>query len=369
MKTINFLLGSGIHNGDLPNVSKLTTNIIGFEISSFHPAETINEERIKRFIKLIKERIENYYKGYKTFTTYEDIIFIVDQLIDEAFGRRYNPTLVDFRKNIFRKYGYLETELNSLEGFSKILYDLENIREKIVEIIQEKLKRDEISTRLNSILEIFNDSNIELLNLFTLNHDKEFEKLFDSNNIHYTDGFKEPAMNLGFNKGLKFDINLFSNLNEKHINLFKLHGSVDWYYYGEDKNSYVYKILDNDIREKRPRLIIGTYNKLEQYQIQPFFDIFNNINNELNKTNRLIVSGYGFQDRWINIFVERWLRSKNENKLILIHPNINELLNNNLRETFIHQNYYDLLHNNKIIHKNNKFEDVKWNDIKTNLIN
>ena len=80
--------------------------------------------------------------------------------------------------------------------------------------------------------------NKDKVDIFTLNHGILLEHLFKLNNIKYSRGFSTSHSNLRHDKS---KINVFNADFNKNINIYKLHGSIDYYKYPHySKNDYAW---------------------------------------------------------------------------------------------------------------------------------
>jgi hypothetical protein len=206
------------------------------------------------------------------------------------------------------KYGFSDA-VRSIHGW---------IKEQIAGLLNKEPDLSKLSF-WNSIKD---DKEIGKCFIFTLNHDLLFEKLFDSSE-EMNDGFCKPQ-----NEEYKvWDQKSFERLNRR-IELFKLHGSISWYYY---------KDIDKVISRKRspndcfgggdlPEILIGTYDKMLEYTGGIFTDLFWHLKRVLDRTNIVIVCGYGFRDKGVNNYLIDWLVGEKNRKVAIIHPNVENLM-------------------------------------------
>ncbi len=146
------------------------------------------------------------------------------------------------------------------------------------------------------------------INLFTLNYDLVFEKVFNTKN--------EKPLNNGFSNNL-WDTTSF-DVEQTKINLYKIHGSLDWYLEDDVTHSLPdYTIAFNPLQpdERKPHLILGYETKL--FSVDPFFTLLQKFIEKLNTANLVVVIGYSFFDAYLNNILIKFLNS-NENKKLLI---------------------------------------------------
>ena len=122
--------------------------------------------------------------------------------------------------------------------------------------------------------------------------------------------------------GISVDLGITKNkagalfLNNRHISLAKLHGSVDW---------EITKDLTVDIKGSpinRPALIFGAGNKLKVEG--PYLDLLLSFRNQLNVSNHLDVYGYSFRDAHVNHLILSWLSQNDEGSIDVVDPSISK---------------------------------------------
>ena len=396
-KCLNILLGSGIHSGFLDSVGDLTKLILDYSPEYIGLNEQLDNNIInfRKFINIIHNEIKVFFKGYLIKPTYEDIIYLLLQFKEHNDGFKFNPAFDYFYKNVLIQYGFSELDINKKNIYSEVNKAFfssshhSNLLEAIYRFISERLNIS--SAKQNGIIKnidpltILTKSIYQIdsseLNIFSLNHDTAFEDSFIQNNIKYNDGFSSgiSCNPNSYTNGIKFDIKSFNSYS--NINLLKLHGSINWFYNNYNRElinidapielfePYIYK-LTNGVSYPYDDLAIiaGIYNKLELYTTSSFFDLFCLFKQKLYNSNHLVISGYGFMDKGINNFISEWLLKDADNKILLIHPDINQLTNKSiknitLKETFIYRNYQTFLDKNKLFVLDSKFSGLKTDSV------
>jgi hypothetical protein len=251
----------------------------------------------------------------------------------------------------------------------------------------------------------YNDEYLNNIFIFTLNHDIVLEEFFVKNKIEFNDGFETVENFLSIWKPNYF-------LNNSKINLLKLHGSINWYRvrpYNINnkqpnidpdtlegindsrnidpwKNEFICKpkyVINNhigrnvhelytdnynrrfDVIEQRPKVLIGTINKLLKYNGDIYNDLQFYFRKQLNESNRLVIAGYSLGDRGVNNQIIDWIYKDYENrKILIVDPNIEKLKNS--YNAISHK--FDLWFKNKRIDFIPDYiENVKWDQIKNIL--
>lgn len=169
---------------------------------------------------------------------------------------------------------------------------------------------------LNPLKELFELPYQEFeMDLFTLNNDMVIEDFFESNNMSPWRGFVS---------------NDWRGMGEKEvnsefgrINLYKLHGSLDWVRLdtGEPKikrDDSLEDIESENIDENHnPYVIFG--HGVKTFSVDPFFGLVQNFKKLLSERNYFFVVGYSFFDPYINNLLIEALNKGNK-KLIIINP-------------------------------------------------
>jgi len=381
---ISFLLGSGISiYANAPDTSKITDSILKDEnIIQKIPSFSYTEHRLSNqqivclihdFLNHLKFRIIKYYewldkRNLKNFN-YEIIYYIIWQLLNCGNGNYDNAAVYSLYKKMQR---YLIPEFNkigkNISGKKDFNIFLGAIVKYIEEIVCQKLriKLEGKSKFLKVILEAYKDSRIKGLDIFTLNHDTLIEQCLERNKIQYTDGFEECK---GFKK---WNPDTFEK-NKSLINLYKLHGSVDWYPFRDNGKwvfgkEYNYEKTDDKKNGKvmkddshRHLLLIGTFNKVYDYLLDIHLELHYLFYKKLMSSDFLIISGYSLSDKFINYRISRFLVDHPE-KVLIIH-NKPEKLRKNAREAII-----DALDRSRLVNMINdtiekKFEKVHFEEI------
>lgn len=150
------------------------------------------------------------------------------------------------------------------------------------------------------------------INFFTLNYDLIFEKVFNSQDAR--------PLNNGFSN-LNWDATSF-DVPQTKINLYKIHGSLDWYLDKDDTRCLQdYEVAFNVQQpdERKPQVILGYESKL--FSVDPFFTLLQKFIDKLDTANLVVVIGYSFFDAYLNNILIKFLNSSNNKKLLIVDPN------------------------------------------------
>lgn len=156
--------------------------------------------------------------------------------------------------------------------------------------------------------------------IFTTNYDPVLE--------HYWIDFAKVQLNTGFQwndvAGMKISSpDVFRNGGLK---LFKLHGSITWLNdpeYGLTEQ----RVIPRDMKKATGAPFLGQVMlypiEEKELYVEPYLTMFQQLNRELASTDKWIVIGYSFADRFIReVFVHN---SQKGTRLVLLHPSGKEV--------------------------------------------
>jgi len=304
-------------------------------------------------------------------------------------GKR--PETIDFTKRLLLSkelhyeqiIGALEVEANRTRGDNDLYQDLWGmvawLNELIYILLQERQCKN--SKYISGTLDLyyrFSDfvSTDYPFWIFTTNHDLNVEMLAIHYKIPYKTGFCNNDLNFplrnssGIPEGrIKFNtyetkdfnkkpMNFYSKLNDRGINLLKLHGALDIFLFNDNKQ-YIKLDLDHcndhfqilnllkDLNERltnasnvkttneitfeddqgemqflRRSILSGMHKfktKVGQNMPEEILPIFRQ---NLNFVSDLVVVGYGFADVHINQILKEWLAFTPERRMLIVNPGI-----------------------------------------------
>lgn len=156
--------------------------------------------------------------------------------------------------------------------------------------------------------------------IFTTNYDLIIEKSAESLQIPFFDGFSgsnEPFFLSDFLGAKSMD----NNLPRSWIRLWKLHGSIGWFWkLNEDKKSHRVIRLSSGAKEKYPEAELVIYPSKDKYESsrkQPFTSYFDRLKDFLNEDEGIfIISGYSFTDEHVNEVIFNGISQNNRLQVI-----------------------------------------------------
>lgn len=142
------------------------------------------------------------------------------------------------------------------------------------------------------------------LRVFSLNYDLIFEAIFNNE--------RERLVDIGFSQK-KWTGDFDDPESPAKLKLYKLHGSVDWYFDNADE-----EVKQGAQDDTRPLIVFGSGAKIQSYD--PFLSLLSYFRHALKEAQLFVVVGYSFQDKYINNILIQSLGSELNKKMLVIDP-------------------------------------------------
>lgn len=282
--------------------------------------------------------------------------------------------------------GALEVETSRIRGNNLLYQNMHHMRSWLVELVsillvERQCKNDVYISKTLELYKRFKDFvDVDYpFWIFTTNHDLNIEILATHFGINYKTGLydRELSFPLIDNNQKSFDrikfyefdvekfntepMNFMNNINDRGINIFKLHGSLDIFLYSDNKkyikinfgdcknyNQVISRLRDvNQRLEFSPtvkctneivfaddqgvmqflrRSVLTGMHKFEDANGQNIpKEILPLFKSHINFVNELYVIGYGFGDIHINYVLRKWISFSADRKMIIVNPNMKTL--------------------------------------------
>ncbi|MBU2447455.1 MAG: SIR2 family protein [Bacteroidetes bacterium] len=367
MSDISFLIGSGfsIPYG-FPSTSflneklgKIDANEISIHSSgdarflNGQPDPNANWSRVeeRKFIQSLLEYYnENILKDGEGFNYEEFYDYYKEMLKNEIYDEDFTLFV-----NAFMKANNYEYPIHQLLFQFNLSYN-----QLLSQLIWKDIERCHLCKPYHSshsaflnLVEHYAKDNI--IHIHSLNHDLYIEHLAYSDSIqaNLDDGFEEygsPFYGELFNKYERYKARLeyFTNKYESKFRLYKLHGSINHYWFQGDGELEMIKIkrgvgktdllkeviidgkyeYKSDTSNYYPDFLSGKLTKIDQYAKGSYYPImFSHFQNNLTKSNVLVIIGYGFGDEQINKYLEAYINTESKKILVvdIVRP-LNTLL-------------------------------------------
>jgi hypothetical protein len=350
MKQISFLIGSGFSiPSDLP-----TTGDINDRLRKIKESEIIvNSAQDARFLAdgevdlnadhinpNKRKFVEKFIKFYNT-----KILSKGDEFHYEDFYDYYTSILnsdkpPDNYSNFLKKF----IRVNKIKHPTDYLFNFNlTFNQLILNLIHKQFTRVSLcrpyAPICNAFLTLLDElENFDIIHLHSLNHDLYMEYLSQSDTMrsNFDDGFQEIGSPYYGNLNKKYErytvrLPMFINKYEKKYRYYKLHGSINNYWFNEGDNSTLIRLKwglgktdackevnENGILKyhKYPLyfhsdFLSGTTAKIERYDKGHYYPImFKYFVKHLNISDYLIIIGYGFGDSKINEMIHENFNGK-----------------------------------------------------------
>jgi hypothetical protein len=313
-KKVVFLVGAGASKDAGCKLSKdmlesLKKEINGMPASEKNFAKYKNDfDEIYHFI-LASLHYQSTMRGLDPYVNIEDFVMVLRQLIDKEFVIPY-PLIGNWNDKI------LKWELKNGDVFDQF-------KTYITLLLVSSWTRFDIDKAKEMLLpmrEMLSHSDNFKLNVFSLNYDLIFESVFNSPESKILDnGFSEKVISEKETR-IRYWTEDFNDENSNtKINLFKLHGSIDW---EQDQESEEVLIKDNIDDNREPLIIFGSFSKMLSFD--PFLFVLSNFRTLLKEATIFVVIGYSFHDKYINNLLIQQLSQNTEEdipkKLLIVDP-------------------------------------------------
>ncbi len=346
LRRIAFVLGSGISYLTLGKDSSaydLTQKILSdpwmrHSSGVYHKRNNKKSPEvtaIQKWLSILFEYHEFYLKRKREGlrkTTYEDLYSICNDLRSEHIGRNDNLIASAFYNIFYDQLCVLSKDFKGeFMGVGDLGMFLDECCTFIQTVVVDKLRTEENPKGLNFISEVCLSDRYDQIDIYTLNHDLLIENELKNKNIDFIDGFQDCEEG---NVRIE-DIKILET--DAKVRLIKLHGSIDWVDL-RDKNDrrvvgsikeisrdQYYKFNNVIYTEVNRYILTGTYNKLISYHYGFIHRLHRIFQNDIELAERVIVSGYGWNDTGINAHLEQYTSMSETNKILILHQNPDEL--------------------------------------------
>ncbi|MFB0497306.1 hypothetical protein ABID99_003543 [Mucilaginibacter sp. OAE612] len=263
------------------------------------------------------EEIEDLVKTNREWKVYKDLYYYLRSSIhysDGIMGKFAEPFNVERllvvisqieerERNIMYPFiGAWNSRLIDLAGvnFENVSKFKELIRKRLYEWVG--LRNYESASYYQSFNTLASDVGT-LIKVFTLNYDLCFETVVG----------KGKEIKLGFTKSSsEWHYSNFDSDEGVSFNLYKLHGSIDWYI----NNNKLYK---SERLEQNPELIFGIMHKMTS--VDPYFYYSSKLREVcFNEAKIIVIIGYSYADEYVNVILAQALNAKSNLRIINVSP-------------------------------------------------
>lgn len=338
MTRLTVLIGAGA----VVEISKVSTNSITTELLSSNKIHTSSKAL---FSKIYSDLLTNN-QGWHNYTpNFEDIFHGLEILAGLYTLDNVAPEF----KPIYKYFTTLNQDYQQFNTYknypNKVDITLSLAFSDLLSIITNSIESYSNQPATNWYQNFFlNLSEHYELDIFNLNYDNLFEKMFKE----YNDGFEGSKNNGTY---IEFDPKIAMDIVSHNININHLHGQIDFTFINnpqiakddfDDDDFYTIYKLKNDINNMPMRYQEGNYentqngehlkqttiitgkNKTEKIAIPPFDTYRANLQKCLIQNPNLLIIGYGFADYYVNNILKQFNKVHKNNKRVNIIDFVNE---------------------------------------------
>lgn len=298
--SLTFLIGAGCSfSAGLPLMEQLTNSVYNSEMLHDVSKTILNEVKTK-FATSDDANIEDF------LSEITDLLAIADRRADR--GVETNSVTV----------GNAEYTADELRRAGN------EIKRTIACLIGKTVKIDthrDFVAAVHRPIRVGRRNASEPVDYLVLNYDTIIEDALALEAIPYTDGLQG-----GVSAWWRPDVFESPDLAAR---VFKLHGSIDWYQLPNDNlPRRVNPSVEIEDRETTPLLIWPSSTKYQETQLDPFAQLMDRARDEMkprgNTQRLLVICGYSFGDKHINLELDNWMRESNGNLTIVAFTDQNE---------------------------------------------
>jgi NAD-dependent SIR2 family protein deacetylase len=227
-------------------------------------------------------------------------------------------------KDEFDKTGDLETTLTKLQLRTNVLAE---IVDKTWELVNEsdlkayeKFINKEIEFPLAELLKYFLDTAGKKVSIITTNYDRLAEYATSLAKAIVCSGYAQSHIGHFSNN---IQSNNLASLNgyKGQVNIWKVHGSLDWFKSNEDENIQL-PLRQSIPKDYRPLIVTPGLSKYSETHNEPYRTIFTQADSEIENANGFLCIGYGFNDTHVQPKLIEQI--KNNKPIIVITKELTE---------------------------------------------
>lgn len=334
MKRAAFLFGSGIsRSSHAPMVGEISHALLNqgwhdegdFHFSPSAAESTGTAQRAQEFLRVLKNYVDPHLRLRENRDGhYEDLFAAATQIFQDEISEIVDPMLrhsVSEIRSSTEKLYQNQDATNYPNAFAWLVHSGTLLIHWGVFHLLWPVEKPVGMEILASVAKATRQ-----MDIFSLNHDLLIERQLEISGISFADGFSEKVGDV-----LRFN---WSWNNGTPVNLYKLHGSLDWYRFtfpgGIFQFAKVPRTIDphkckdgegNDLYLSNPvpLFLTGTTGKERLYGVGFVGEFFFKFHSQLANHNTLICCGYGWQDKGINNRLNQWLYNSVKNRIVILH--------------------------------------------------
>jgi hypothetical protein len=316
---------------------------------------------------------------------YELLFFVARQIEDEISGEFPNPPLRPFIKRCLPQlrdwWGSSAAEFkrdrrNRARLLRDLVWEAQNyIAGAVASALECEHPKGDLTRMHAALIQGCRDPTVRFLDIVTLNHDTLFEASFKAHRIAVEDGFGGSNGPSAFETWKGYKLRGVSRRR-----LIKLHGSIDEWSFKDEKGrdwvgrvaGYPFRIQGKakelfDTTSYRPRMLVGTTNKMLDYLKPTNVDRFAVFRRSLIRSSGLVIAGYGLRDKGVNELLIDWFWSRTR-RVVLVDPFLDDTGGSAAAAPAIKRALEMLRARRRLLAIRKRFDEVRWRPLRTFLL-
>ena len=216
------------------------------------------------------------------------------------------PSMDDLKKDL-NNITKIKDEENLESGIEKIKDEnvIAEIRKIISNIVFQKdiecllkaVENPDYFKTINKMIDFFYTAHPHNINIITTNYDRVLEYALSQEDYKYTDGFSGKVLSI-------FDSdNCFKETGI--INLFKVHGSLNWV---DNKNEIFFLPFKNKNKNLKNVMVLPRNSKYKEVSEEPYRTLIAESDKIIKKAKSFFVVGFGFNDEHLTPLIEKKIK-------------------------------------------------------------
>ena len=190
----------------------------------------------------------------------------------------------------------LETELGKVKDsrfdeIKKIIRD--EVSKKDNACLNQQIRDTRYFEPIIKMIRKFYNSHPRKIDIVTTNYDCVLEYALSKSNYNFTDGFTGRAFS-------RFNPEAFGK--NEIVNLFKVHGSLNWF--SDTTNSIFYLPSEPDSAKLKYSMVLPASNKYREAYEEPFRTLIKKSDSVIEKATSFLVVGFGFNDSHLTPMID-----------------------------------------------------------------
>jgi len=348
-----FLLGAGVSvAAGMPSTKEITQELLTstkLQLNSdgsvkYTEDASSSVESYQRFLRWMRYDLASLTRGGRDQdVTYEDIYYVLHAVNEALWGESVDPLATLYCKHASAKFSESQQGPSSSLCMDKrwVRKCARFVRSAVGAYLEHAQRNRTLNYCSLAVLgEVCAARDTRRVHFFSLCHDFVLERFLHCRGVPFFNGLGQAS------KSIRWLETEGYRKTECKVLVYKLHGSLEWARWRAEENADTLGRVGARVAKPRPTdlifledgkgyhyrppepysaIVVGTLNKAADYQWAPFRDLVSFFLEALERTNRVVVCGHSFGDRFIAGHLADWLRAEPDRRLVVVDPRSNEL--------------------------------------------